>query len=61
MELEKDPRCYTDVCLRGVWFHYDHCTTNAFTLKGGSAPSFQLPCIPQTEGELINLLSEQFR
>lgn len=60
MQLKKDPRCYTDVCLRGKWFHYDHCTTNAFILKGGSSPSFKLPHIPETEDELINLLADQF-
>lgn len=30
MELKQDPRCYTDVCVGGKWFHYDHCGTKAY-------------------------------
>ncbi|WP_306302213.1 hypothetical protein [Shewanella marina] len=37
MELKQDPRCYSDVCVNGKWFHYDHCTTNAYMLKGGAS------------------------
>ncbi|NTJ36892.1 hypothetical protein HQK29_01545 [Vibrio vulnificus] len=33
MELKQDPRCYTDVCIEGKWYHYDHCGTTAYMLK----------------------------
>jgi len=33
MELKKDPRCYTDVCIDGKWYHYDHCSTHVYMLK----------------------------
>lgn len=42
MELERDPRCYTDVCIDGKWYHYDHCSTQVYMLMGGAAPSLQL-------------------
>lgn len=58
MELKQDPRCYSDVCVNGKWFHYDHCTTNAYMLKGGASPLFELAKMPTTENELIDLLSE---
>lgn len=35
MELERDPRCYTDVCIDGKWYHYDHCSTHVYMLMGG--------------------------
>lgn len=57
MELKKDKRCYTDVCLSGKWFHYDHCTANVFMLRGGSPSYFELAHVPETESELISLLN----
>lgn len=56
MELKKDPRCYTDVCVDGLWFHYDHCGTKAYILRGGASPEVELAKEPETEGELIELL-----
>ncbi|MGC9403713.1 hypothetical protein [Vibrio genomosp. F10] len=56
MELKQDPRCYTDVCVDGYWYHYDHCTTRAYVLKGGSSPELILSKEPKTEAELISLL-----
>ncbi|EJA7356654.1 hypothetical protein ACVD1N_24825 [Vibrio parahaemolyticus] len=60
MTLKQDPRCYTDVCVQGKWFHYDHCTTNAYMLNGGSACYVELDKIPDNEDELIELLNDQF-
>ncbi|MGY5451668.1 hypothetical protein ACVFI8_12090 [Agarivorans sp. MS3-6] len=57
MELIQDPRCYTDVCIDGQWFHYDHCGTSAYMLKGGVSAGIELEKIPATENELIALLS----
>lgn len=56
MELKQDPRCYTDVCLEGKWYHYDHCGTTAYMLKGGSPEEIELANEPATESELIELL-----
>ncbi|MDS1802667.1 hypothetical protein [Vibrio vulnificus] len=42
MELKQDPRCYTDVCIEGKWYHYDHCGTTAYMLKGGCSEEIQL-------------------
>lgn len=58
MELKNDPRCYTDVCIDGKWYHYDHCTTKAYMLKGGAAPTVELAKIPTTESELLDLLND---
>ncbi|PWI32476.1 hypothetical protein DI392_15610 [Vibrio albus] len=58
MELKKDPRCYTDVCVDGKWFHHDHCTDSAYMLKGGAAPDVSLHKVPETEEELIELLHD---
>lgn len=58
MELLKDPRCYTDVCLGGKWFHYDHCTPNVYMLKGGDPLYVELAKIPETESELIDLITD---
>ncbi|MDG3084888.1 hypothetical protein P7F88_01795 [Vibrio hannami] len=57
MELKKDPRCYTDVCINGKWFHHDHLTTKAYMLKGGASPEFDLAKVPTTEDELIEMLN----
>lgn len=56
MELKQDPRCYTDVCVNGKWFHYDHCGTRAYMLKGGASATVELAKEPSTEGELIDML-----
>ncbi|WP_394239697.1 hypothetical protein [Vibrio astriarenae] len=56
MDLKQDTRCYTDVCVNGLWYHYDHCTTHAYILKGGASSSVQLKSEPKTEEELIHLL-----
>lgn len=56
MNLIRDPRCYTDVCIDGVWFHYDHCSTKAYKLSGGNSPYVDLAREPQTEEELVELL-----
>ena len=56
MELKKDPRCYTDVCVDGLWYHYDHCSTKAYILRGGASPEVELTKEPQTESELIVML-----
>ena len=56
MELKQDPRCYTDVCVDGKWFHYDHCGTRAYMLKGGASAVIELARKPSTEGELVEML-----
>ncbi|PMH44569.1 hypothetical protein BCU68_03460 [Vibrio sp. 10N.286.49.B3] len=58
MELIQDARCYTDVCVKGKWFHYDHCTTNAYMLNGGESSNIELAKMPSTENELVDLLSD---
>lgn len=60
MELKKDRRCYTDVCINGNWFHHDHCTTTAYMLKGGAECLLELARPPETESELVELIKEQF-
>ncbi|ENK2093236.1 hypothetical protein AB3A53_002055 [Vibrio vulnificus] len=59
MELKQDPRCYTDVCIEGKWYHYDHCGTTAYMLKGGCSEEIQLSREPSTESELIELLMKR--
>ncbi len=54
--LKQDPRCYTDVCVDGKWFHYRYCGTQAYMLKGGSSAVFELSKEPATEGELVEML-----
>ena len=56
MELKQDPRCYTDVCVDGKWFHYGHCGTQAYMLKGGASAVIELAKEPTTEGELVEML-----
>ncbi|MFQ1828073.1 hypothetical protein ACK38R_18555 [Aeromonas veronii] len=58
MELKRDPRCYTDVCIDGKWYHYDHCSTNVYMLMGGAAPCLQLAYEPSSEEELIEMLQQ---
>ncbi len=56
MELLRNPRCYTDVCIDGTWYHYDHCGSKVYSLCGGAAPELDLAREPETEGELISLI-----
>ncbi|PSW21882.1 hypothetical protein C9I98_01035 [Photobacterium sanctipauli] len=56
MDLKQDPRCYTDVCINGKWYHYDHCGTTVYQLKGGASPYYELNKEPKTEAELIAML-----
>ncbi|MGF1759275.1 hypothetical protein L4D76_15295 [Photobacterium sagamiensis] len=56
MELKQDTKCYTDVCVNGFWYHYDHCGTKVYILRGGASPEIQLATEPKTEGELIIML-----
>ncbi|MEZ9914138.1 hypothetical protein BCS93_11790 [Vibrio breoganii] len=56
MELKQDPRCYTDVCVNGLWYHYDHCGTKAYVLKGGTSPSVDFHKEPKTEDELVDMI-----
>jgi hypothetical protein len=58
MKLIQDPKCYTDVCVNGKWFHHDHCTTIAYMLKGGASSNIELAKMPATENELVDLLTE---
>lgn len=58
MNLVRDPRCYTDVCINGIWFHYDHCGTVAYQLCGGASPQVDLAKEPETEEELIGMLTQ---
>ncbi|WP_159652656.1 hypothetical protein [Vibrio atypicus] len=60
MELKKDSRCYTDVCINGKWFHHDHLTSTVYMLKGGADCKVELSKTPETEAELIDLISSQF-
>ncbi|MFC1503323.1 hypothetical protein ACFL53_03080 [Pseudomonadota bacterium] len=55
--MELLPNCYTDLCVNGKWFHYDHGDTSVFMLNGGSPITFELGAQPTTEAELENYLS----
>jgi hypothetical protein len=50
MKLLMKPKCYTDICLRGKWFHHDHGGTSAYML--GSRLIFELGMMPTTAEEL---------
>ena len=50
--MELLPDCYTDLCINGKWFHYDHGDMAVFMLNGSSPLSFALDTMPTTEGEL---------
>jgi len=56
MELKKDPKCYTDVCVNGFWYHHDHGSTKAYVLRGGASPEVLLEREPNTEDELVSML-----
>ena len=58
MTLLRNPKCYTDVCIDGKWYHYDHCVTRVYMLKGGASAEFDLNSEPLTEGELINQIKQ---
>lgn len=58
MTLLRNPKCYTDVCINGKWFHYDHCGTTVYMLKGGASAEFNLDSEPVTEGDLINQIKQ---
>lgn len=54
--MELLPNCYTDLCVNGKWFHYDHGDTSVFMLNGGSPITFELEGQPTTESELEEYL-----
>ncbi|MGF1902264.1 hypothetical protein [Aliivibrio sifiae] len=58
MTLLRNPKCYTDVCIDGKWYHYDHCGTTVYMLKGGTSAEFNLGSEPLTEGELIDQIKQ---
>lgn len=54
------PNCYTDLCVNGKWFHYDHGDTEVYMLNGGSPVTFELGMEPTTENELEQRLEQLF-
>ncbi|RTR38370.1 hypothetical protein EKG38_12665 [Shewanella canadensis] len=50
--MELLPNCYTDLCINGKWFHYDHGESSVFMLNGGDPLTFELETLPTTEDEL---------
>lgn len=50
--MELLPNCYTDLCINGKWFHYDHGESSVFMLNGGAPLTFELESLPTTEDEL---------
>ncbi|MGS0676645.1 hypothetical protein [Shewanella sp. 0m-4] len=50
--MELLPNCYTDLCVNGKWFHYDHGTHSVFMLNGSKPLTFELNSLPSTEDEL---------
>ena len=50
MKLHMEPKCYTDICLHGKWFHHDHGGSSAYML--GSREIFDLGMMPTTDEEL---------
>ncbi|CAM4204269.1 hypothetical protein [Shewanella aquimarina] len=50
--MELRPNCYTDICVNGKWFHYDHGDLSVFMLNGGDPLTFELSELPTTEAEL---------
>ena len=58
MERVREQRCYTDVCIDGKWYHYDHCSTHVYMLMGGAAPSMTRAYEPSSEEELIEMLRQ---
>lgn len=61
--MELQANCYTDLCVNGKWFHYDHGERSVFMLNGGCPLTFELDSLPTTEAELeahLNIISDQF-
>ncbi|MEC4727003.1 hypothetical protein HWQ46_15760 [Shewanella sp. D64] len=54
--MELLPNCYTDLCINGKWFHYDHGESSVFMLNGGDPLTFELKTLPKTENELAQHL-----
>ncbi|WP_105054946.1 hypothetical protein [Aliivibrio sifiae] len=48
MTLLRNPKCYTDVCIDGRWYHYDHCGITIYMLRGGASTEFTLGSEPIT-------------
>ncbi|GAA4898265.1 hypothetical protein GCM10023333_34600 [Ferrimonas pelagia] len=48
------PKCYTDICIHGKWFHHDHGQPSAYMLGGNQV--YNLGAIPTTEEELLSYL-----
>ncbi|WOT04445.1 hypothetical protein [Shewanella youngdeokensis] len=55
--MELLPNCYTDLCINGKWFHYDHGADSVFMLNGSVPLSFELDSLPKTEDELESHLT----
>ncbi|QYJ85147.1 hypothetical protein K0I73_13075 [Shewanella mesophila] len=56
--MELLPNCYTDLCVNGKWFHYDHGESSVFMLNGSEPLTFELERQPATEEELEQRLSQ---
>lgn len=56
--MELLPNCYTDLCVNGKWFHYDHGESSVFMLNGSEPLTFELERQPATEEELELRLSQ---
>ncbi len=56
--MELLPNCYTDLCVDGKWFHYDHGDNEVFMLAGACPVTFELASQPATEAELEQHLQE---
>ncbi|WP_144212482.1 hypothetical protein [Shewanella donghaensis] len=50
--MELLPNCYTELCINGRWFHYNHDKKSVFMLNGSNPLSFELEIAPTTEEEL---------
>ncbi|QYK02385.1 hypothetical protein [Shewanella psychrotolerans] len=56
--MELLPNCYTDLCVNGKWFHYDHGESSVFMLNGSEPLTFELERQPATEEELEQRLTQ---
>ncbi|MCE2570245.1 hypothetical protein [Motilimonas eburnea] len=52
------PNCYTDMCVNGKWFHYDHGESEVYMLNAGSPITFKINAVPNTEEELEHALRQ---
>lgn len=62
--MELLPNCYTDLCIGGKWFHYEHGEESVFMLNGSSPVTFKLAKLPKTEIELemhLNTISASLK